>query len=94
MDYRVIGHETFELDFVNQKVPGPENSGSWLFLIKNVPVSEKKCHFYQPEMSFSDRNSVFRSHCGHFEEKYCDTDRVLTVSCQNDIFVFYNLCFE
>ena len=40
--------------------------------------SPKKCRFYQPEMSFSDRNSVFRSHCGHFEEKYCGTDRVLS----------------
>ena len=46
MDYRVIGHETLELDFDNQKVPDSrrflcENSGFWLFSIKNVPISEK-----------------------------------------------------
>ena len=46
MDYRVIGHETLELDFDNQKVPDSrrflcENSSFWLFSIKIVLVSEK-----------------------------------------------------
>ena len=57
MDYRVIGHETLELDFDNQKVPDSrrflcENSGFWLFSIKNVPVSEKNVIFINRKCPF------------------------------------------
>ena len=40
---------------------------------------------------------IFRIKIGHFQGKYggtVRTERVLTVYCQNDIFVLYNLCFE
>ena len=57
MDYRVIGHVTFELDFGNQKVPDSrrflcENSGFGLFSIKNVPVSEKNVIFINRKCPF------------------------------------------
>ena len=109
MDYRVIGYETLELEFGNQKVPGfLQKNGFWC---KNGTTFRKISHFISSKITFPIKipflNSdfsvltamykIFRIKIGHFQGTYSGTVRtewVLTVYCQNDIFVLYNLCFE
>ena len=50
MDYRVIGHETLELEFGNQKVPGfLQKNGFWC---KNGTTFRKISHFISSKITF------------------------------------------